>query len=128
MTPAKLCRLLLVWALLLGSGAHLAVLQSCAWAAMTVSNFKAAGSVSAALERTFDGLHPCSVCLKVKNESQSRKKTDVQRSDLKLDLFFARARLAPPASAPSWPRPLSARPAAAVPLSCDPPPPRRLLA
>ena len=64
MTPRPL-RLALIAALLMGSGAHLALLQGGAWAAMAWRASRGA-SPAAALTRTFDGRHPCAVCLVVK--------------------------------------------------------------
>jgi len=51
-------------AMLMANGGHLAVLQSYAWASMFVE-FSRQGSVAGALAKTFDGKHPCKLCLKV---------------------------------------------------------------
>lgn len=46
-------------------GAHWAALQTVAWGRMFLE-FSAQDSVAAALTKTFDGQHPCPMCLKVR--------------------------------------------------------------
>ena len=50
-------------------GAHVAVLQTFAWAKMAVQ-FAQHDSLSASLQKTFDGKHPCKMCLKLKKSDQ----------------------------------------------------------
>ncbi len=65
MTPRWL-RLILVAALLGVTEIPLALIQAGAWTAMA---WRAArrGSVASALAQTFDGRHPCAVCLAIRN-------------------------------------------------------------
>ncbi|MFI5345258.1 MAG: hypothetical protein ACHQ51_02675 [Elusimicrobiota bacterium] len=59
-------RILLAAALLYGSGAHWLVVQGAAWAGMVAAR-SGRNTVSQALKTTFDGQHPCRVCLIVKH-------------------------------------------------------------
>lgn len=83
----KAVRLSLIAALLLGAGTHLFFLQAYAWAAMTVSNMRAAPAAEA-VGKTFDGRHPCALCLKVRKASGSQQKREAQRPGAKLALLF----------------------------------------
>jgi len=68
-------------------GGHWALLQSVAWAGMVIQYSKD-GSFTKALEKTFDGEHPCSLCHKVqeakKDESQ---KAPMLAADKKIEPF-----------------------------------------
>ncbi len=61
--------LVMIAALLSAMGAHLPVLQAAAWARMTV-RFCRTDRLDVSIAKTFDGRHPCALCLKVKNASQ----------------------------------------------------------
>lgn len=74
-------------------GAHWAILQSFAWASMLVE-FSRTAPICEALIKTFDGRHPCQLCLFV----AAGKKADDQQpkptlKKLQLELFLE----APPA-------------------------------
>src|SRR5690349_4015791 len=60
----KLGHVLLIVALLSASGTHWLVLQSVAWTTMLASNLRTS-SLGEALERTFDGRHPCRLCRQI---------------------------------------------------------------
>ncbi len=60
--------------LALSIGLHWAFLQSLAWTTMLVDNL-ATSSFSTALQRTFDGKHPCAFCKAVAEGKKSEKKT-----------------------------------------------------
>lgn len=81
-------RLLLASALLYGSGAHWLVVQGGAWAAMVAAR---AGreSVAAALTTTFDGRHPCRVCLIVRHSADPDATPRALRSAPTADFAFA---------------------------------------
>lgn len=51
-------------ALFLVAGGHWAMLLGVAWATM-VRDFSRTGSLSQAVEKTFDGRHPCALCKKI---------------------------------------------------------------
>jgi hypothetical protein len=58
----------------LALGMHWSVPQGVAWTGMLISNL-AESSVVEAVEKTFDGEHPCPLCLAVK-EGQKQEKDD----------------------------------------------------
>jgi len=65
-------------------GLHWAVLQSFAWSTMLASNLTRT-SLSVALERTFDGKHPCALCKVVAEGRKSEKKSNTEFSLKKID-------------------------------------------
>jgi len=66
---------MLVVALLAASGTHWAVLQTVAWTGMLASNLRS-GSLTEAMEKTFDGKHPCCLCKQIAAGKKSEKKTE----------------------------------------------------
>jgi hypothetical protein len=95
---ARLTRLALIAALLCGSGAHLAVLQGWAWAAMALRGARG-GSVARAVTETFDGRHPCAVCAAVRRAAPTASLC--ASAPLKADLYIpAPASVPPPRRAP----------------------------
>ena len=77
----------MVMVLALSLGLHWAVLQTAAWTGMLVS-YSRHSSFSEALSKTFDGKHPCSLCIAVQKGRAGEKEQDQQpvKSDLKLFL------------------------------------------
>ncbi|HWF18083.1 MAG TPA: hypothetical protein VG754_02400, partial [Verrucomicrobiae bacterium] len=73
-------------ALLGATGGHWAALQSVAWARMLADNARVA-PLSIALEKTFDGKHPCSLCKKIAKGRQGEKKSDAQLEVNKLEFL-----------------------------------------
>jgi hypothetical protein len=92
----------------LSLGMHWTVLQGVAWTGMFISNLNQV-SVVEAVEKTFDGEHPCPLCLAVK-EGQKKEKDDSKplaaKSVKKFEaVLVAETRLvAPPAEIRSFPR------------------------
>lgn len=72
--PVPLLRRVVVLLVCLSLGMHWSVLQGIAWTGMLISNL-AENSVVEAVEKTFDGEHPCPLCLAVK-EGQQKEKDD----------------------------------------------------
>ena len=68
-------RLLLAVALACSLGLPWAFLQTLAWTGMFVGNLTTS-SVSAALQRTFDGEHPCALCKAITAGKKAEKKSD----------------------------------------------------
>lgn len=66
----RLTRFVLIASLFGSMGGHLAVLQTVAWAKMAL-NFSRHDSVRVSLQKTFDGNHPCAMCLKIKKATQT---------------------------------------------------------
>jgi hypothetical protein len=61
-----------LFAVFLSVGGHWAVLQSIAWARM-FADFSRTESLASAVEKTFDGRHPCAMCLKIR-EGRAQEK------------------------------------------------------
>lgn len=60
-------------------GGHWAVLQSVAWARM-LADFSRTESLGTAIAKTFDGDHPCPMCLKIREGcAQEQKPTPVAK-------------------------------------------------
>ena len=105
-------------------GLHWALLQSVAWTSMLAGNWRAT-SFTQAVQRTFDGKHPCCLCKAIARGKSSERKADSNFSLKKFEFPPAKllAPLLSPASFPSYARrDLCAR----VRLFAPPtPPPRR---
>jgi len=56
-------------------GLHWSFLQSIAWTSMLVSNLSTS-SFSQAVQRTFDGKHPCSLCKVIASGKKSEKRSE----------------------------------------------------
>lgn len=69
--------ILLIAAMLPTIGAHWFVLQSVAWTTMLADNLRH-GSFSEAVDRTFDGKHPCCLCKQIAQAKSCEKKSDFQ--------------------------------------------------
>ena len=62
-------KLLIICCVLYLSGAHWMVLQVTAWTGMLVARSQTA-PVAEVVEKTFDGKHPCRLCLAIKNTQE----------------------------------------------------------
>lgn len=75
-------RYVVVGLLALTLGLHWAVLQSVAWTGMLI-NYARDGSWSEAISKTFDGQHPCKLCLLVQEgraaEQQEKQPASLQK-------------------------------------------------
>jgi hypothetical protein len=80
----KFGQLLMIVAVLSATGTHWLALQSVAWTAMLAENLQTS-SLESALQRTFDGKHPCCLCKEIAKDKQSEKKSDAQVELKKLD-------------------------------------------
>lgn len=74
--------------LIVSIGGHWALLQSVAWMGMLVS-YSQNDSFSAAVEKTFDGKHPCKLCRAVDQGKRSEQKKSFVKSELKIDWMLA---------------------------------------
>lgn len=78
-------------ALFLSAGGHLALLQGVAWATM-IRDYSHAGSMTAAVEKTFDGKHPCPLCQKIAAErSHEQKAPAAVKAEKKAEVFVSSA-------------------------------------
>lgn len=78
----RLAKLLVLLAAVQLLGGHWVVLQSAAWVGMLVS-YSQGESVVAALEKTFDGAHPCDLCKVVKSGRDEEQRKPVVETVLK---------------------------------------------
>ena len=76
-------------ALFLTAGGHYALLQTVAWTTM-VNEFSRTGSLSMAVEKTFDGRHPCPLCKKIAKARSTEEKTPATvKAEKKAEVFVA---------------------------------------
>jgi hypothetical protein len=66
-------------------GGHWAILQATAWVGMLVKYSESEG-VEAGISKTFDGKHPCDLCLSIAKSKQSEKKQSTQLDAAKIYL------------------------------------------
>ncbi|MEO5913651.1 MAG: hypothetical protein ABIS50_05430 [Luteolibacter sp.] len=76
---------LLIGMLLVSMGGHLALLQTIAWGNMLV-DFSSKASLSEAMEKTFDGEHPCPLCKVVKKTKSEDEKKPMLKSEMKMEV------------------------------------------
>ena len=78
---------LIVLLLIVSVGGHWAFLQSVAWVTMVIDYSKDA-PLSVAVEKTFDGKHPCHLCKIVKHGKETEQKQDASKLKLKVDSWL----------------------------------------
>jgi hypothetical protein len=84
----KFGQVLMIVAALSASGTHWLALQSVAWTTMLAENLQT-DSLQRAVQRTFDGRHPCCLCKEIAKDKQSGRKSDVQVELKKLDYSYS---------------------------------------
>ena len=72
--------------LALSIGLHWTLLQTVAWASMVVTYSKDA-PIKVAIEKTFDGDHPCDLCKEIQAAKKTEKKRDLKPELRKLTLL-----------------------------------------
>lgn len=77
----------MIVAALSATGTHWLALQSVAWTSMLAENLQSV-SWQRAVQRTFDGKHPCCLCKEIAKDKQSEKKSDIQTELKKLDYSY----------------------------------------
>jgi hypothetical protein len=81
------CCALMAAALFLSAGGHLALLQGVAWANM-IRDYSRGGSLTQAVEKTFDGKHPCPLCKKIAAQRSHEEKAPVTvKAEKKAEVF-----------------------------------------
>jgi hypothetical protein len=80
---------LLILALIGATGTHWALLQSVAWTTMLADNLRST-SFTEAVQRTFDGKHPCNLCEHVAKGRKAEKKSDFPPCAKKLEFLSER--------------------------------------
>jgi hypothetical protein len=76
---------LLIATLLVSMGGHLALLQTIAWGNMLVE-FSSESSLSEAMDKTFDGEHPCSLCKVVRKSKNEEEKKPLLKAEMKMEV------------------------------------------
>jgi hypothetical protein len=66
-------------------GGHWVILQATAWVGMLVKYSEAEG-VEVGISKTFDGKHPCDLCLSIAKKKQTEKKQSTQLDASKIYL------------------------------------------
>jgi len=78
---------LIAFTLITAIGGHWALLQSVAWVGMLANNARH-GSLSEAIEKTFDGNHPCGLCKVVSAGKKAEQKQTIVKVGAKLDFWL----------------------------------------
>jgi len=94
---------MIIAALFIASGGHWAVLQMVAWGRMMVE-YSQRSEIAVAVAKTFDGRHPCSMCVAIQKSRQSEKKQEMQITAKKMEIFCQAAQLFVFAEADCGPR------------------------
>lgn len=91
-------KFLVVFALVLMTGAHWAALQSAAWTTMLADHLRTQ-NFSQAVSETFDGAHPCCLCQAIAAAKKAQKTSEATTPVLKMEFppLAARFGLFPPA-------------------------------
>jgi hypothetical protein len=110
---------LLVLALVASVGGHWMILQGVAWSTMLV-RFAQSMPLVRAVACTFDGDHPCALCLVIKEGKKSEKKSDQESAPTKQLDWLLQA--TPQFVCLGSPPPCPDSPPAAPHVRCEPPP------
>ena len=86
----RLSKFAIVLALVCVVGGHWALLQSLAWVSMTI-NFSRTEALDTAIEKTFDGQHPCNLCHFVAEGKKSERAKEILKPATKLELISSLA-------------------------------------
>jgi hypothetical protein len=85
---SRLPKLLMAAALVSSIGLHWAFFQSVAWVGMVIT-YSQDSTLTQALEKTFDGKHPCSLCNHIAQAQKSQKKSERNFEVKKLEFISA---------------------------------------
>src|ERR1043166_9651959 len=86
---SRLGKWVVVVLLVIATGSHWAVLQSLAWAGMLVT-YSQTAPIAIAIQKTFDGKHPCQLCKAVRAGKESQKQHETLNLEKKLDFWLVR--------------------------------------
>lgn len=84
----RISRILAICAAVQLLGGHWLALQSVAWVGM-LANYSQSESFVGALEKTFDGDHPCDLCKVVKSGRETEQRQEAVVTAFKLDAVVA---------------------------------------
>jgi len=83
----RAAKLLIAILLVISVGGHWAFLQSVAWVSMVI-DFSKDAPLAAAIEKAFDGKHPCNLCHIVKRGKETEQKQNAIKPKLKPDSWL----------------------------------------
>jgi hypothetical protein len=86
----RLTKAAVVLALACSIGLHWAFFQSLAWAGMVI-NYAQGVTFTEAIEKTFDGKHPCALCKQIARTKQCEKKSDTKPNRKGFEFSYASA-------------------------------------
>jgi len=87
--PHRIVTTVMALALFLSAGGHWAMLQGVAWATM-IRDYSRTGSLTKAVEKTFDGKHLCPLCRKIAAQRTHEEKAPVTvKAEKKAEAFVA---------------------------------------
>jgi hypothetical protein len=92
--PRRVAQSLIVATLVLSIGAHWGMLQTLAWVSMAVS-YSHSVPLRVALQKTFDGQHPCHLCKAVAAGKKSEQNRTALKLETKFDLFCLSEQVVP---------------------------------
>ncbi len=98
-----LATVLAIASVLLASGGHWLLLQSVAWGGMLIS-YSTSTSLSEAINRTFDGEHPCKLCKVIQAGREKESDRPTLPSPRIPDLFCESRRVTVPTCEAELPR------------------------
>jgi len=82
----------MILAVLAATGTHWTVLQSIAWTRMLADNL-GSSSLTEAVQKTFDGKHPCCLCKAIASGKKSEQKKEYTAQLQKLEFPLVRENL-----------------------------------
>jgi hypothetical protein len=82
----RFAHIVLVLALSASIGLHWAFLQSAAWVNMVVT-YSLDGGFTEAVQKTFDGEHPCARCKQIQKGQDTEKKNESKSVQQKIEFF-----------------------------------------
>ena len=85
---SRLARIIVLFAAVQILGGHWLALQSVAWIGM-IANYARGGTLVVAIEKTFDGQHPCGLCNVVKTGREQEQKQQAMKVIVKIDAVLA---------------------------------------
>jgi hypothetical protein len=91
----RVARILTLLALLQICGGHWGVIQTVAWTKMVAGYLKEQSSLPEALEKTFNGRNPCSLCKAVNEGRSEEKQQDSAKTVLKFEAILQTATCLP---------------------------------
>jgi hypothetical protein len=122
---SRLPRLAIAAALAFSIGLHWELLQSVAWVGMVV-NYSQSDGVEQALEKTFDGKHPCALCKVVAEGKKSEKKPEAGPVAKKFEFSYSAANFVFAAPSDYWEVGWPERAGTSLSIPPPVPPPRQL--